>query len=440
MKVTFILPSIEKKDNQKRMTSWRIEPLPIAQLAGLTPDNVEIQFFDDRFEDIRYDEVTNLAAITVNTYTAKRAYNISSEYRKRNIPVVLGGCHPTLVPEEAAEYADSVVVGEAEDIWGQVIKDAKNNTLKKIYRSDVRPSLSNIKPRRDIFEGKRYLYPAWVEFGRGCNFRCDFCTASSMHNYTHNHRPVKDVIEEIRNIGKREVFFADDNIIANREKARELFEALIPLRINWAAQSTINFVNDSHMLDLMVRSGCKNLFLGFESLAKKNLELMNKTCNLPFVHYESALRTIRKSGIRIWASFILGYDFDTLRSFEETFNFAMKERFLFAGFNKLVPYPGTPLYARLLEENRLLYDKWWLAQEFKFEQTMFKPKNFTPEQLADMCYSLRLKFISYSSIFKRSLDFRANCRNLSNVLSFLFCNFVIRREIKEKQGMYYLGL
>lgn len=435
MKITFVRPTIGSKFNGKHLEKYVMEPLELAVLAELTPPDINIELYDDRIEKIPYDNNTDLVAITTDTFTAKRAYNISSEYRKHNIPVVLGGCHPTLMPEEASEYADAVVVGEAEDIWSQVIEDAKNNRLKKIYKSDSRPSLRNIKPRRDIFEGKRYLYPALVEFGRGCNFRCDFCAVGAIYNYTHNHRPVRDVIDEVKNIRKREIFFVDDNIIANVEKAKELFEALIPLKINWSSQISLNFVNDTRLFNLIVRSGCKDLFIGFESLNKKNLELMNKTCNLSFSHYKSVLKTIRKNGIRIWASFILGYDYDTLKSFEETFNFAIEEKFIFANFNNLITYPGTPLYDRLSGEKRLLYDKWWLDERFKFGHAVFKPQNFTPEQLTALCYLLRLKFNSYSSIFKRSLDFNANCKNLSNAFSFLLYNLVFRREVQIKQGL-----
>jgi len=412
-----------------------MEPLELAVLAGLTPHDIEIELFDDRIEKIPYDNSTDLVAITTDTFTAKRAYGISLAFHRRRIPVVLGGCHPTLVPEEAIEYADAVVVGEAEDIWREVIEDATRGRLKRIYESNQRPSLKGIRARREIFKGKQYTYPALVEFGRGCNFRCSFCAVGAMYNYSYNHRPVEDVIEEIRSLGKKEIFFVDDNIIASIEKAKELFEALIPLRIKWSGQISINFVHDHDLLGLMVESGCKGLFIGFESLDKRNLKLMNKQCNLSFEHYEPALERIREKGIRVWASFILGCDYDSRESFWETFDFAMKQKFFLANFNNLVAYPRTPLYDSLLKEGRLLYDRWWLDPRFRFGRAVFKPKNISPEELTHWCYSLRLGFNSYPAILTRGLEFRANCRNLDNAMSFLMYNLVFRREVKRKQDM-----
>jgi len=435
MKITFIKPCIGSKINGGYAEKCVMEPLEFAVLASLTPPDINIELVDDRIEKIPYDDHTDLVAINVDTFTAKRAYNISLEFRKRKIPVILGGCHPTLIPEEAAAYADTIVVGEAEDIWGQVIKDAKDGKLKKTYKSDHRPSLENIRPRRDMFKEKRYLYPALVEFGRGCNFRCNFCAVGAMYNYTYNHRPIKDVVEEIKGIGKKEIFFVDDNIIANIETAKELFSALIPLKINWSSQISINFLYDCSLLKLMVKSGCKDLFIGLESLNKKNLKLMNKQCNFAFSHYESVLKGIRENGIRVWASFILGCDYDTQGSFKDTFNFAIKQKFLFANFNNLVPYPGTPFYGSLLEQKRLLYDKWWLDPRFKFGHAVFKPRNILPEQLTEWCYALRMKFNGYLSILRRGLEFHANCKNLNNFISFLLYNFVFRSEVKRKQGM-----
>ena len=435
MKITFIKPSIGCKPSVRYAEKHVMEPLEFAVLAGLTPPEIDIELFDDRIEKIHYDNHTNLVAITTDTFTARRAYGICLAFRERRVPVVLGGCHPTLVPDEAVEYADSVVVGEAEDTWRQVIQDAERGKLERIYKSDQRPSLDNIKPRRDIFRGKRYISPALVEFGRGCNFHCSFCAVGAMYNYTHNHRPVEDVVEEIRNLRKKEIFFVDDNIIANIDKAKELFEALIPLRINWSSQISINFVRDRSLLRLMVESGCRDLFIGFESLDKRNLKLMNKQCNFSFDRYEPALESIRETGIRVWASFILGCDYDSKESFEETFDFAMKQKLFLANFNNLIAYPGTPLYDSLLKENRLLYDKWWLNTRFRFGHAVFTPRNISPAELTDWCYSLRLRYNSYSAILRRGLEFRANCRNLNSAISFLTYNLVFRGEVQRKQGM-----
>jgi len=185
----------------------------------------------------------------------------------------------------------------------------------------------------------------------------------------------------------------------------------------------------------MVESGCRDLFIGFESLDKRNLKLMDKQCNFSFDRYEPALESIRETGIRVWASFILGCDYDSKESFEETFDFVMKQKFFLANFNSLIAYPGTPLYGSLLKESRLLYDKWWLDTRFRFGHAVFTPRNISPAELTDWCYSLRLRFNSYSAILRRGLEFRANCRNLNNAISFLTYNLVFRGEVQRKQDM-----
>src|SRR5262245_20116604 len=210
-----------------------MEPLPPATIAGLTPPDIDIRFYDDRMEPIPFDERTDLVAISVETYTARRAYQIASEYRRRRVPVVMGGFHPTLCPDETTEYAESVVVGEAEGIGRRVIDDFRQGRMERVYRAERRPSLASVRPDRRIFRGKRYLPIGLVEAGRGCHFKCDFCAVQAVFNSTQTRRPLDRVIEEITSIrdSRKLFFFVDDNITSNLAEAKAFLRELAPLNI-----------------------------------------------------------------------------------------------------------------------------------------------------------------------------------------------------------------
>lgn len=208
MKLTLIHPCIGRTPGKEYIKSWQMEPLPPALIAGLTPKDVTIRFWDDRIEAIPYDEPTDLVALSVETYTARRAYQIATEYRKRGVPVVMGGFHATLVPDEVGQYADSLVIGEAENIWPKLIDDFRHGRLQRTYRADKRPDIANSVPDRSIFKGKKYLPIALVESARGCGFKCEFCVIQSYFNSTQNHRGVESVVEEVRSLkGTRRLFF-----------------------------------------------------------------------------------------------------------------------------------------------------------------------------------------------------------------------------------------
>src|SRR6476620_7238311 len=217
MRLTIIHPCIGRKQCQEYIRTWQMEALPAATLAGLTPRDVEIRFYDDRMELIPYDEPTDLVAISVETYTAKRAYQIASEYRRRRVPVVMGGFHASLCPDEVARHAEAVVCGEAEVLWPRVLDDARHGRLEKFYRQTGRPSLAGLKPNRSIFRGKRYLPVGLVEAGRGCHFKCEFCAVQTVFESTQTRRPYDEILAELTALKseKKLFFFVDDNITSN---------------------------------------------------------------------------------------------------------------------------------------------------------------------------------------------------------------------------------
>jgi radical SAM superfamily enzyme YgiQ (UPF0313 family) len=406
MRLTIIHPCIGRHaGNRDYIRTWQMEPLPAATLAGLTPKDVTVRFYDDRMEAIPFDEPTDLVALSVETYTAKRAYQIASEYRRRKIPVVMGGFHAALCPDEVARHAEAVVIGEAELTWPQVVDDARHGRLQKLYRQATRPSLAGLRPDRSIFRGKRYLPVGLVEAGRGCHFKCEFCAVQTVFDSTQTRRPVDDILAELRQL-KREkklFFFVDDNITSNLAQAKEFFRALIPMGIRWVSQSSINAAHDEEFLELLARSGCQGVLIGFESLNPANLKVMNKSFNTMRGGFAQALANLRRHRIRVYGTFIFGYDGDTPESFDPTVDFAQEHSLYIAAFNHLTPFPGTPLYDRLVKENRMLYETWWLDDRYSYNRIPFQPRGMGPEELRRGCLAARRRFYSWPSILRRSL-------------------------------------
>ena len=389
MRLTIIHPCVGRKQGQKYIRTWQMEPLPAATIAGLTPRDIDVRFYDDRMEQIPFDEKTDLVAISVETYTAKRAYQIASEYRRRKVPVVMGGFHASLCPDEVARYAEAVVVGEAETLWPRVIDDARHGRLEKVYRSQGRPSLDGL-----------------VEAGRGCHFKCEFCAVQTVFDASQTRRPIDQILAEVRALkdSRKLFFFVDDNITSNLRQAKEFFRALKPLGIRWVSQASINAAHDEEFLELLVQSGCQGVLIGFESLNPANLESMNKRFNTAKGGFEVALANLRRHRIRIYGTFIFGYDGDTPDSFAPTVDFARRHGFYIAAFNHLTPFPGTPLYRRLETEGRLLYDAWWLDDRYSYNRIPFRPAGMAPDELQRACLSARREFYGWKSIVRRGFD------------------------------------
>lgn len=438
MKLTLIRPNMGHRHGVPYEDEGRMEPLALGVLAAATPADVEVTLIDDRVESIPYDEPTDLVGMSAETTTARRAYEISGGYRRRGVPTVLGGFHPTLAPEESAAHADAIVIGDGEACWPTLVEDTRQGRLQPVYRASPpgRPQ-SGLFPRRDLFRGKGYLPVSLVQFSRGCRYRCSFCAVSRYFHSCHSVRPVAEVVEEIERQDRRLIFFVDDNITANPEALKSLCRALIPMRLHWVSQGTVDMARDPELMALMIDSGCLGHVVGFESITAGGLRWMRKAPNLRhFDHYEYELGQFREFGMQLWAAFTIGHDCDTLETIRDTLAFALENKFCFAAFNVLVPYPNTDLYRSLATEGRLLYDgAWWLHPDYRFNYAAFVPKHMTPEDLTAAGFEARSRFNTIGSIASRALDLKTNMRSLYRFGTYLRFNPLFRREVFRKHGM-----
>jgi len=442
MRITFVRPNIGRLPEGPYLDEGRMEPLPLAVLAALTPPEVECVMYDDRLEPVPFDEPTDLVAITVEIYTARRAYEIAGEYRRRGVRVVLGGFHPTLLPEECLEHGDAIGRGDAEGYWDRVVEDAARGRLQRVYEAAPGgvPQAHGLRPRRDLFRGKRYLPLTLLQFGRGCRFACNFCAIASFFDCTHVTRPVEEVLGEIASQERRTLFFVDDNLVSDREAAKRLMRALVPLRLRWVSQGSLDMTRDPELMDLMEESGCLGHVIGFESVQPGSLSSMGKPQNLGrggWDCYDEACEVLRRHHLQTWASFTLGHDQDTPESIRATLEFAMRQKFCFAAFNVLMPYPGTPLYGRLAAEGRLLWGgKWWVHPEYRFNHAAFVPAGMTAAELTASALDCRMRWNSATAIFRRLWDPATHLHSPTRLGVFLAYNRLFARETRRKQGMY----
>lgn len=405
MKLIFIQPAVGHRKNGSYLKGWQMEPLPLATLAGLTPPEVEIVCFDDRVEPIDFNCRADAVLLTVETYSARRSYEIASEYRKRGVPVVCGGFHATLNTEEVADYAEAVVIGEAETVWQELLDDIAHRNLKKYYRGNASAKRENgatALPNRKIYAGKRYLPINLLEGGRGCGNTCDFCSIQAFFGPSYRKRSIDAVLSELRMLPQKSLkFFVDDNFTANMADTKELLKLMIPLKQRWVTQMSIHAAHDEELLSLLRRAGCKAVLIGLESLDPDTLRSMKKSFNTMGGGYETALRNLRRHKIRLYATFVFGYDSDTRDSFEPVLEFALEQQFYVAAFSHLMPFPGTPLYKRLAEEDRLVHPAWWLDKEYMFSQVPFIPRNMDRHELSQRCMDLRRRFYTIPNILRR---------------------------------------
>ena len=410
-----------------------MEPLTIARLKALTPPSVDTEFFDDRIELIDYDTKTDLVALTCEFYTARRAYHISSRFRERNIPTVLGGYHATLCPDEVGRHADSVVLGNAEAVWEQVLEDFQAGSPRKRYEG--KPVYRDISVDRSIYRKKKYSALKTLEVGRGCFHKCEFCAISAFYQGKYHRKPIERVVKDIEISEGKFFFFGDDNIVADQEYALELCKAIAPLRIRWSGQGCLSMAGNPELLWWMKKSGCEVILIGYESLNRENLKQMNKSWVGAVGDPDELTRRIHRAGISIYATFVFGFDYDTEELIDRTLEFAMKHRFFFAAFNHLLPIPGTPLHERLKAERRLIDDEWWLSPDYRYGDVAIRTAGISPERLRQKCIEARAGFYRLPAIFKRSMALLARRPHPLMFLYFWQINLNLQKEVSGKAGL-----
>lgn len=353
-------------------------------LAGLTPKSFKLTLVDENFEDIDFEQKYDLVAISTMTQQAWRAYEIADTFRRRGIKVVIGGIHATSLPGEAKEHADSVVIGEAEEIWKEVLKDAENNTLKPYYKNEKIIDLTKSPmPRYDLLK-KEYYKIVWIQTTRGCPIDCEFCAASKVFGLKLRHKTIKQVIKEIKFVLSLKknfrIGFADDNMLLDRKYATSLVKALKSLNIRWIAQTDISIAEDESFLKLLRNSGCAMLLIGFESLTEANFRAFDRNSFKlkRLKNYHFYINKIQSFGIGIVGAFILGFDNDDTSIFDRTAKFIIKSHIFASQITVLTPLPGTRLRDRIEKENRLLDRNW---NHYTFYDVNFVPKKMSFQQL-----------------------------------------------------------
>jgi radical SAM superfamily enzyme YgiQ (UPF0313 family) len=373
-------------------------PLNLATLAALTPGEHEVAIDDGCLGPVAATRSADLVAITAMTAQAPAAYALADQYRTRGIPVVLGGIHPSMCPEEAAQHADAVVLGEADRLWPDLVQDFAHGRMKARYHDSEPVDLAKIAlPRRDLLDPKGYVIFNSVQTTRGCPFNCNFCSVTTMSGVKYRFRPVERVVEEVRSLDSRFIYFVDDNIIGVPRRAKELFKAFRPMKLGWASQVTINFARDPELMRLARESGCYGVFIGFESFSNDSIRDAGKGVNRPD-EYLRDIRRIHEAGIKVWGSFIFGFDNDVVDVFAETLDFIEKSEMEFAQFSLMTPLPGTALYRQFEQEQRIVHRDW---SKYDLGSIVFKHPLLTAERLHFEKNHAWRRFYSVRSILKR---------------------------------------
>ncbi|MGC4121637.1 MAG: radical SAM protein [Myxococcales bacterium] len=400
MKLHLITAEGERTRWMRRGRLIRFPQLTMPLVAALTPAGVfdEIHHTDEIVDEVRFDCGDDLVGITATTCAAPHAYDLADEFRARGVRVVLGGPHPTLMPQEAKQHADAVVVGEAEEAWPRLVHDFANGRLAPFYRSKQAPSLAGLPwARRDLIAGRSYGRGVVIAT-RGCPHRCGYCMLRRLYHPGQRRRPVEEVVAEVESIRERAVIFWDDNLTADRDYARRLFRALAPLKKWWTSQATLDLADDPGLLALAAESGCEALFAGLESVNAASLAETHKGFNQPR-RYREAIRRFHEAGIAVQAGVVFGFDHDDPSVFARTVEALEAAAVDVASIGSLTPFPGTELFRRLEREGRILTRDWSLYDARS--AVVFRPRRMSPDELqAGLEWATR-QFYSLGSIARR---------------------------------------
>ena len=422
LKILFILPhdNIYKfKGNFKRSVSYA--PLTFTTLAALVPEDIDtkIEIIDEGVQKGDYENNDyDIVGITCVVSSAPRAYELADYWKKRGSYVIMGGAHPTLMPDEASQHCDSLFVGFAENTFPEFLHDFQKGIQKKIYQHDRNLPAPPPIPRRDLLKNKIYISVPTVIANRGCMNNCEFCAVPKMWGNKNLTRPVEDAIDEIKKTGSKKILFLDPSPTSDKEYAKEFFKALIPLKIKWAGLATSNITNDQELFDLIVKSGCIATLIGFESLSQQSIKMSRKGFN-KVEQYKKTINELHRNKIDILGTFILGLDGDSKENLLEIPDLIEELGVDLPRFAVLTPYPGTDTYHKMKKENRLITEDW---SRYDSEQVVFKPDNMTPNELQQIFYKSYEETYSLKRTRKRTR--KANHKLMTGISNFGFVNLV----------------
>jgi radical SAM superfamily enzyme YgiQ (UPF0313 family) len=384
MRILLVAPAIDKylllpNEKSKEVKQFRFSLLSLLSVAACTPTEHSIQIVDEHVEQLNFELDVDVVGVSLMTGHATRAYEIGDNFLRRNRIVIFGGFHPSFLPEEALPHCSAIVVGEAETAWPQVLKDIKQMTLKKIYRNAEPIDLAMLNtPPRYLLEKRRreYITINAVQISRGCENKCNFCSIPAFYG-SYRMRPIAKVVEELRTIRSQHILFIDDNIVGNAQYAREMFKAITPLKKKWVSQSSLKMVQEPGLLKAAVLSGCKGLFIGFETTNEQNLALVGKDFNKA-EEYVHAVRVLHKHGVNVQAALIFGFDNDDSSVFERTLSFIESVGIDAIQTSILTPLPGTKLFEQMESQNRIVDRNW---RNYDYRHVVFKPAKMSSAEL-----------------------------------------------------------
>jgi radical SAM superfamily enzyme YgiQ (UPF0313 family) len=408
--------------------AFHVPPLSLGILASLTPPDVQVDLIDENLRNINYDDAPDLVGITCLTAVAPRVYEIARNFRERGSKVVLGGMHPSAMPLEAQQHCDCVVVGEAEGVWPRLVEDFKANVLQRFYKGKPPEPEQIATPSRDIFEGQGYYVKGTVQTSRGCPYGCDFCSVQRFFGNKFRFRSIPAVVDEIRALAVKFIAFVDDNIAGSHAYARELFTAITPLNVKWICQAPINIAKDTALLRLMYKSGCRGMFVGFESIAPESLKEVGKSVNV-VGKFKEYIKRIHDAGISVEGAFIFGFDNDDRDVFRRTMDFIVDAKIDFAQFGILTPFPGTNLAARLKQEDRITTYDW---NKYDITHAVYKPAKMTVDELEEGRLWIEEEFYSVRRTLARMFSLGSRVRYL---IPMLILNASYRNHIKAQCAM-----
>jgi radical SAM superfamily enzyme YgiQ (UPF0313 family) len=402
MHIKLINPRMNLHAGNTRLKFKLLPPQSLLLLAALTPPEHTCELVDENIKDSSYDDRPDLVAISVYVTTVNRACVIARHYRTRGVPVVMGGLHPTCYPDAVREYADSLVIGEADLIWPQLLRDLEQRELQSIYCNRDVVSLEQTPIlRRSLCDARYYASVNAMRATRGCPYQCKYCYQSTFYARPGvRPRTIPHIIKEIESMQTRHVFFLDDNLIGDKQFARRLFTSLAPLEITWSGAATVNIGDDADLLQLAYESGCRTLFIGFESILPANLKANKKSQN-EVTLYKQLVHNIHRQGIVINGSFIFGMDHDTIEVFEDTVEWVVKNKIGTATFHILTPYPGTPLFNELEQARRIIDYNW---DHYDTAHAVFQPKHMSPQELEAGYWWACKSVYTWKNILRRMPD------------------------------------